>query len=94
MRQLITSWLLLCGVVFGQDAMPLPWKRELELSDSGSDVLVMQALLTRCPGVESIVATDGILWLFNPRRRRKLPGLNHAERKVSLTPKVLPRDFL
>jgi peptidoglycan hydrolase-like protein with peptidoglycan-binding domain len=58
MRQLIT-WLLLCGVVFGQDAMPLPWTRELELSDSGSDVLIMQALLMRSPGVASIIATDG-----------------------------------
>ena len=58
-RCLISLWLVLCGVVLGQDTIPLPWTRELELGESGNDVKIMQTLLLRSPGVSSIIETDG-----------------------------------
>ena len=46
-------------MVLGQDTMPLPWTRELEEGESGSDVQIMQALLLRSPGVTSSLEADG-----------------------------------
>ena len=55
---LLVSVLLVCST-----SMPLPWNRELQLTEppmSGNDVLIAQQLLNRAPSTQNSLKVDGI----------------------------------